>query len=219
VTGARATRRRAAALAAAAGAACAAGCATSKAPPPERTEEMSPDARAALQTRYHAGGYDAVFAATIAVLQDGGWSLDTVDKPAGFIRASTRRQRAGLGPEDEVTRTPDEQRILASVGPSSPYSWTRWNELVIHIEPWPAGGVRQRIVMNRRGTRPAITNEEIRGVNLFSSPRRILFHHPAEEQFVEARAPEVYADLFDRIAEALRQRSAASAAAPEPPAR
>ena len=72
-----------------------AGCRT-PAPQAVEVKAIAPADRAAMQTLIHTGRLDAVFAATISVLQDLGWKLETVDKPAGLIRAATARKNSRL---------------------------------------------------------------------------------------------------------------------------
>lgn len=175
-------------------------------PPP--AAPMAPEARTAMQSHQYAAGMDTVFAATVAVLQDLEWNLDTVDRAAGLIRASTARKPDFLGPEEEQDLGLVERQRLAKARADAPRKWSRWTELVIHMEPWPGGGTRQRIVMSRRGTLPAMSYYERQGGGWLGGGKPVLIHAPPEEQRVEVNVAEAYTDLFERIGKALVVRRA-----------
>ena len=184
-----------------------AGCHKLLPPPPPAPRLVSPDERAAMQTRILTGRYDAAFAATIAVLQDSGWNLDVVDKPAGIIRATTARKAESIGPEDERSLNLKTRRETIRLHSDITKKWARWQELVIHTEPWNGGSqTRQRIVMTLRGTLPAMSFSEEQGGTWYQRGRSVLIHAPPEEQMVEVDLPEAYDNLFERVEKALRQR-------------
>jgi hypothetical protein len=182
------------------------GCQT-PAPKPAELKVPAPADRAAMQTMTHTGRQDVVFAATIAVLQDLGWKLETVDKPAGLIRAVTTRKNESLGPEDERELNLQTRHETTRLHADITKKWARWQELVIHTEPWQGGDqTRQRIVLTQRGTLPAMSYYEEQNGTWYRRGRSVLIHAPPAEQSVEVDLPEAYRDLFDRIGKALRQR-------------
>ena len=183
-----------------------AGCQIPQVVPPT-PKVISPDERAAMQTTTFNGRFDAVFAATIAVLQDVGWRLDSVDKAAGLIRATTARKNEALGPEDERELNLQTRRETIQHHADVTQKWARWQELVIHTEPWNSGTqTHQRMILTLRGTLPAMSYHEEQGGTWYRHGRDVLIHAPAVEQAVEVSLPEAYHDLFDRVEKALRQR-------------
>jgi hypothetical protein len=181
-----------------------AGCRTPP-PPAAPPPALSPEQRADMQTRTFADPVDRIFAATIAVLQDLGWSLDAADRSAGILRASTARRLEILGPLDEQAMDLARRAKTARERADAPHKWTRWQELVIHVEPWAGGGTRERIVMNLRGMLPARSYRERQGGGLFGG-REVTINAPPDEQVVEVQVPEAYADLFERIDKAAASR-------------
>ncbi len=187
--------------------ALAAGCQKLLPPAPPTPVLLSPEARAAMQTRIFNGRYERVFAATIATLQDTGWTLGVVDQLAGIIRATTLRKTESLGPEDERGLNLNTRREIIRLHADITKKWSRWQELLIHAEPWNHGSQTcQRIVMTLRGTLPAMSFYEEQGGAWYRHGRSVLIHAPPEEQAVEVDLPEAYADFFERIEQALRQR-------------
>ncbi|MCX7010469.1 MAG: hypothetical protein NTY53_25040 [Kiritimatiellaeota bacterium] len=174
---------------------------------PAAPKVLLPADRAVMQTMIYTGRMDTVFAATIAVLQDVGWKLDVVDRPAGLIRATTARKNESLGPEDERELNLQTRQETTRLHEDVTKKWARWQELVIHTEPWNVGNqTRQRIVMTQRGTLPAMSYYEEQGGVWYRRGRSVLIHAPPAEQAVEVELPEAYRDLFERIEKALRQR-------------
>jgi hypothetical protein len=183
-----------------------AGCQTPLLRPPE-PKLPQPAERAAMQTMVFTGKVDTVFSATIAVLQDTGWKLDVVDKPAGLIRAVTARKTESLGPEDERELNLQTRQETIRLHADITQKWARWQELVIHTEPWSGGAqTRQRIVLTLRGTLPAMSYYEEQNGTWYRRGRSVLIHAPPAEQAVEVDLPEAYRDFFERIEKALRQR-------------
>ena len=174
--------------------------------PATRSVEISAEERARMQTTVYTGSYETVFASTLAVLQDQGWHFDTVDKPAGLIRATTERKTAALGPEDERSRDMAALQKTIRQNADVTKKWSRWKELVIHTEPWGANNVRQRIVMNLRGSLPSMSYTEEQGGGLFTSGRMVTINAPPTEQTVEVAISEAYTDIFERVGKGLRQR-------------
>lgn len=185
----------------------AAGCTRLAAPPALAPRDVTIDERRAMQSREWAAPPDAVFAATIAVVQDLGWNLDAADRGAGILRASTARKPDAFGPEDETRLDLRERIRTARQRSDASRKWSRWREMVVHVEPWGAGRSRQRIVMNLRGSLPAMSYAEREGGGWLSRGRELLIHAPAIEQSVEVLMPEAYEDLFNRIAAAVSQRT------------
>lgn len=183
-----------------------AGCQTPP-PKPVAPQSLLPADRAAMQTMIYTGKVDVVFAATIAVLQDVGWRLESVDKAAGLLRATTVRKTEALGPEDERKLDLQARRETVRRHADVTQKWARWQELVIHTEPWSNGAqTRQRIVLTLRGSLPAMSYHEEQGGTWYRHGRDVLIHAPSEEQAVEVSLPEAYGDLFERIGKALRER-------------
>lgn len=187
--------------------AAASGCTRLRPVTESVTPDMSPEQRRSMQTHTHAAGTDVVFASTIAVLQDLGWTLDTADRAAGIIRASTPHRLEALGPQDErahdltVRRKTVEQRADVSK------KWSRWQELIIHTEPWGGGQTRQRMVMNLRGSLPAMSYKDRIEGGFMKRGREVMINAPPVEQTVEVEVTEAYTDMFDRISAAVSQRS------------
>ena len=84
--------------------------------------------------------------------------------------------------------------------------WSRWRELVIHIEPWGSRRSRQRLVLSLRGSLPAMSYRERQEGSFMHRGREVLINAPATEQSVEVDVAEAYADMFDRISAAVGQR-------------
>lgn len=187
------------------------GCARLRPVAESVTPDVSPEQRRGMQTHAYAAGIDVVFASTIAVLQDLGWTLDTADRAAGIIRASTPHRLEALGPQDErehdltVRRKTVEQRADVSK------KWSRWQELIIHTEPWGAGQTRQRIVMNLRGSLPAMSYKDRIEGGFMKRGREVMINAPPVEQTVEVEVTEAYADMFERITAAVAQRGGGAA--------
>ena len=181
------------------------GCKTLP-PPPPIPVVANPEDRAKMQTNIYTGKCDVAFASTLAVLQDLAWRLETVDKAAGIIRATTARHTESLGPNDEKTTDLQTRQQVIGRHTDVTQKWSRWTELVIQTEPWGADQVRQRIVMSLRGTLPAMSYSEEQGGGTFKKGRAVTIHAPAEEQSVEVSIPEAYGDLFERIEKAIRLR-------------
>lgn len=181
-----------------------AGC-SSPVPPPPRVA-LTPEERANAQTRLYEAPFDTVFAATLAVLQDLGWSLDSVDKSSGLIRATTRKRLEKLSPVEENIADYD-LRLKTIKSRADPQSqWTRWEVITIHTEPWKEGRTRQRIVVLRWGSLPPMSYPaRIEGEG--SSRRKdVVINAPAKEVSVELDLPEPYAALFARINRAAAER-------------
>ena len=182
-----------------------AGC-RSAPPSAPQAEVVLPETRAAMQVGVYTGQYDVVFGATIDVLQELSWRLDSVDKSAGIILASTVRGLESLGPEDEKSTDLKVRRAVVRRRADITQKWSRWHELIIHTEPWGAGLVRQRIVLNLRGALPAMSYSEREDGGVFTKGRSVVINAPPEEQSVEVSVPEAYGDFFDRIRKAVRAR-------------
>ncbi len=170
---------------------------------------LSPEQRREMQIRQWAAPMDAVFGATLAEIQDLGWTLDSVDKASGIIRASTVKKLEAFGPEDELYYDVGVRRQTAKSRSDVSRKWTRWMEAVIHIEPWGDGKSRQRIVLNLRGTLPSMSYLEHQEGSGFSRGRDVMINAPAVEQSVEVELPEAYTELFDRVGTGIAQRKAA----------
>jgi hypothetical protein len=182
------------------------GCTSSKPAAIPPRPELTIEERRAMQTREFDAPADTVFAATIAVLQDLGWRLDTVDRAAGIVRSTTDRRPDAFGPEDEKKMDLRERQRTAQLRSDVAKKWSRWKEVVIHIEPWGSQRARQRIVLSLRGTLPAMSYRERQEGSFLHPGREVLINAPATEQSAEVDVPEAYGDLFDRIAAAVKQR-------------
>ena len=166
---------------------------------------LSVEERRNLQSHSYDAPFDAVFAATIAVFQDLGWNLETVDKSSGIIRASTVKKTDAFGPEDEQDYDLQRRRETSAYRSDPSKKWQRWREAVVHTEPW-GNGTRQRIVLSLRGALPAMSYRERLGGSFMHPGREVIINAPAVEQTVEVTVPEAYNDFFERIAVAIRQR-------------
>lgn len=161
---------------------------------------ITPEQRSAMQSRIYRAAPDTVFAGTIAVLQDIGWKLDSVDRASGLIRATTEKRLEPLGPQEEKVTDYDFRREAIKKRTTEKDQWTRWEEMVIHTEPWPGGMTQQRIVFSRRGALPAMSYADR------MHRRDVMINAPAREEAVELLLPEVYADVFQRIDRAVTER-------------
>lgn len=175
------------------------------APPPHAP--LSIEQRRQMQTHNYDAGYDVVFASTIAVFQDLGWILETVDKPSGMIRATTAKKPDVFGPEDELDYDPQHRRETSAERAAAYKKWQRWREAMVHTEPWGAGS-RQRIVLTLRGSLPAMSYRDEMGGGLFRRGREVLINALPVEQTIEVTLPEAYSDFFERIQQAVNQRKA-----------
>lgn len=173
---------------------------------PEPAPEISLEQRREMQIHDWDAPLDAVFGATIAELQDQGWTLDSVDRVAGIIRSSTTKSLEPFGPEDEKFFDLAQRKQTAKERADVAKKWTRWMEAVIHIESWENGKTRQRIVLNRRGTLPSMSYlERLKGPGM-GRGRDVMINAPAVEQTVEIDMPEAYQDWFDRIEGGIKRR-------------
>ena len=172
------------------------------------TAELSLEQRRDMQTREWAAPTDVVFGATIADLQDQGWTLETVDRAAGLIRATTEKRLDAFGPEDERHYDLAARQLTAKRRADVAMKWSRWKEAEIHIEAWGADKTRQRIVMNLRGTLPSMTYPERMEGSWYGHGRDVLINAPAVEQTVEIDLPEAYEAVFDRVADGIGRRKA-----------
>lgn len=171
-------------------------------------EMISPEQRAGMQTRTLQAPFDIVFASTLATLQDLGWQLGVVDKDSGLIRATTAKRSEALSPSEERITDYDFRRRAFEERSTAMDKWTRWEEATIHTEPWGASGVRQRIVILRRGSLPPMTYRTTSSAFSIKKAKEVLVNAPAQEDSVELLLPEAYSDLFDRIGTEIGKRQA-----------
>ena len=167
---------------------------------------LSPEQRREMQIQQWDVPMDVVFSATVAEIQDRGWTLDSVDKDAGIIRASTTKKLEAFGPEDEKYYDANIRKKTAKSRSDVSKKWTRWMEAVIHIEPWGTGKSRQRIVLNLRGTLPSMSYLEKQEARGFNRGRDVMINAPAVEESVEVEFPEAYREIFDRVGTGIAQR-------------
>ena len=183
------------------------GCRNMRVVEPEaQPPELSPEQRREMQTRQWDAPMDVVFSAAVDEIQDLGWTLDSVDKASGVIRASTAKRLEALGPEEE--KFYDASVLKRKTKGRPDVAWTRWMEAAIHIEPWGNGKTRQRIVLNLRGLVPAMSylkRQEARG---FTRAHDVMVNAPAVEESVEVEFQETYRELFDRVGSGIAQRKA-----------
>lgn len=164
-------------------------------------EVVAPEDRALMQVRVFNQAPDVVFPATIAVMQDLGWRLDQVDQAAGIIRASNERRVEPLGPKEETITSYEWRRQAIKQRASEKDQWTRWDEMMIHIEKWGAGQTRQRVVISRCGSLPAMSyRAKVEG-------RDAMINAPAKEESVELALADVYDALFGKIRKFIDQRA------------
>lgn len=184
------------------------GCASSGGPR-SGPAALEPLQRGAMQTRELQGDFETAYAATLSVLQDHGWQLDTIDKASGIIQASSLKRQDLLGPQDDWRRQDpkafeDWKREVMGEEETEPLpEWTRWEQLTAHIEPWGQGTVRERVSIVQCGARPSSTRtvKENKMFGLRSQERTIA--EPALEQSVLVDDPAVYQRLFEEIQRAL----------------
>ncbi len=168
---------------------------------PVNSSDVLPEERAAMQTRIFPAAEEVLFAATVAVLQDLGWTLDTVDRSSGIIRASTEKRLEPLGPKEEKIASFEWRRAAIQKRTSEKDQWTRWDEMVAHIEKWPAQQARERIVLSRCGSLPAMSYPAR------VDKRDVVINAPAKEESLEIHLAEVYASLFQSIDQAIQERT------------
>lgn len=162
--------------------------------------ETLPGERAAMQTRVLPVPDDVVFPATVATMQDLGWKLESVDRSSGLIRASTEKRLEPLGPKEEHITNFEWRRATIQKRASEKDQWTRWSELMVHIEKWPGGQTRMRIILTRHGVLPAMSYPSR------VERREVIINAPAKEESVEVALGEVYAVLFQQIDKAVTAR-------------
>lgn len=168
--------------------------------PSAKPAELTSEKRAAIQSRVYKAGPDVVFSGTVAVLQDLGWKIDTAYRASGLIRASTEKRLEPLGPKEEKIHNYEFRKNAIEERTTEKDQWTRWEEMVIHTEPWPDNSTRQRIVFSRCGSLPAMSySSEVDG-------RDVMINAPPREESVELQLPEVYSDIFERIDTAVTAR-------------
>lgn len=166
-----------------------------------RPEPLAQPERAAMQTRVFPVSEGVLFSATIAVLQDLEWKLDTVDRAAGLIRASNLRRLEPLGPREETIASFEWRRKAIKSRSSEKDQWTRWDSMVVHIEKWPRQQSRARIIISRNGSLPAMSYPAR------VDKRDVIINAPAKEEAVELLLPEVYDVLFKQIEQAVLDRT------------
>lgn len=184
------------------------GCMTDRAPS-RGPVTLEPLQRGAMQTREFPADFETAYAATLSVLQDHGWQLDTIDKASGIIQASSLKRQDWLGPHDDWRRQDPKaleawKRELTGDEEAAPLpEWTRWEQLTAHIEPWGAATVRERVSIVESGARPSSTRtiKESRMFGLRSRERTVA--EPALEQSVVVDDPAVYQRLFEEVQRAI----------------
>ncbi len=162
--------------------------------------EVLPAERTEMQTRLLDASEETVFAATVAVMQELGWKLDTVDRAAGIIRATTEKRLEPLGPKEETITSYEWRRAAIKQRAAEKDQWTRWDEMVCHIEKWPGGRTSQRITLSRRGNLPAMSYPAR------VDKRDVMINAPAKEESVEILLADVYEALFRAIDKAVVAR-------------
>ena len=183
----------------------AAGCA---APVVKKTvpEPLLPEQRTAMQARGFPASYDAVFAATISVIQDLGWNLQTADKSSGIIKIASNRRLEKLSPTEESIVDFDLRLKTIRQRSDPEKQWSRWEEMTIHAEPLPGGQAQERIVIVRRGSLPPMSYPGVMGGGFLKSRKQVVINAPSQEVNAEMDLPEVYGDFFDRVQKALSIR-------------
>jgi len=170
-------------------------------PPP------SPEERQAMQSTVYPGSYDAVFAATISVMQDFGWNLSVIDKNSGIVKASTNKRLEKLSPVEESITDYELRLKTIEKRSDAQHQWTRWEEITIHTEPWGANRARQRIVIMRWGSLPSMSYATRVGGGLLTRGQKATINAPPQEVNEELVLPEVYRALFEKIQRALNTRT------------
>jgi hypothetical protein len=169
---------------------------------------LTPAEREEIQTKVLEAETALVFSSTLAVLQDAGWDIQTINKESGVIQAVTKKRTDALGPSEDwkkagrtktdAPKTSDEDKTVIN-------EWTRWEKVTVHIEPWSAGKSRNRISIVKFGVQPAVTYTY--PVNALFSPRKeVTVTTPATEDQAVVEDPLVYQRLFTRIETAIKVR-------------
>jgi hypothetical protein len=161
-----------------------------------------------MQTRTFASSLDTVFAANIAVLQDIGWNIDTADKASGLIKATTNKRQEALSPKEEKITDYELRRKTVESRSEAMNKWTRWEELTLHVEPWGANAVHERVVTVRCGSLPPMSYKTRMREPATKKKQDVFVNAPAQEDRLELQLPEVYQDLFERIQKAVAERQA-----------
>jgi len=109
--------------------------------------ELTALQREALQTKELPGDFETVFSATIAVLQDEGWKVDSIEKDSGMIQGSSTKRSAKFGPSGDYYNNHPELEWPPEVG-----EWTRWEQITAHVEKWGEESVRMRLSIVKVGS-------------------------------------------------------------------
>ena len=179
-------------------------------PPPE--PQLSLAQISQIQTREFEADFDVAYRATVAVLLERGWQLETTDKETGLIQATSLHTQDVIGPnrdnltnDPEIEATREEMRNFRGREGMSFPTWTRWERLTILLEPWGANRIRGRISIVKRGSLAS-------GKHLYPNPRifgyggkKIL--ESGQEQSVMVLDPKSYEVLFQSIEEAIALRA------------
>ncbi len=164
--------------------------------------------RSAMQTKEMPGDFDTAYKATISVLQDHGWQIDTIDRDSGIIQASSIRYQDVIGPNDDFrAHEKSIQKVRTQMAKFkggknvSPALWNRWERLTVLIEAWGTKTVRERITIVKCGALPG-------GRHYYPNPK--LFGHKAhevqeggQEQSIIVETPQAYQLLFQKIQKAI----------------
>lgn len=183
-------------------------CATNR-PSKAGPAALEPLQRGAMQTRELQGDFETAYAATLSVLQDHGWQLDTIDKASGIIQASSLKHQDILGPEDEWRRRDSKafeawkREVTGEDGAEPLPKWTRWEQLTAHIEAWGPGTVRERVSIVQCGACPSMTRTVTERSMFGLRTRERTVAEPAREQSVQVDNPGVYVRLFEEIGRAV----------------
>lgn len=175
------------------------GCMTSRRSASSGPVVLTEIQRAALQTKEIDGSFKVAMSATVSVLQDRGWQIDTVEHDVGVIQASSLRRQDVLGPHDDwrLADDPDLRGdLLKAFKKGKEYRgqpvalWTRWEQLTVHAEPWGTDKVRMRVSITKHGRSAGSST---------GAP-------PAEVSLV-VDTPHHYQDLYQRIQKAVFVRA------------
>lgn len=171
----------------------------------KRPPSLSPQQRAAMQTKELKGNFHTGFSATISVLQDEGWQIDVVDKSSGIIQASSLKRQDIIGPGQDwyAERDPEYRQKLIKEAKkekkgSGLLEWTRWEQLTAHIEPWGEDTIRHRITISKFGSLPTSTYSYTGKKN-----KQKITTAGGKEQSIIVENPTTYQYLFQRIQRAI----------------
>ncbi len=177
------------------------GCAKRKDMTLSSPPALSSLQRAAMQTKEFDCDFDIAFSSTISVLQDEGWQITVVDRQSGVIQAGSLKRQDIIGPfEDWIADKDKDYRnkiVEKTEKGKKPQTWTRWEQLTSHIEPWGKNSVKQRITITKYGSLPSYT------YTAGKKKSGVIETEGGKDQSLIIDNPAVYQYLFQQIQRAI----------------